>query len=83
MAKVCRLKQLHSYIHQMFYFVLGWAPDLDVHSDAEVLAEGHLVQLNEVEVYIFAVLLGEGVVLLGPLHPSHSIEHRQPLGLRT
>lgn len=68
---------------KIFYFVLGLAPDLDVHSEAEVLTEGHLVQLNEVEVYIFAALLGEGVVLLGPLHTSYSIEHRQSLRLRT
>jgi hypothetical protein len=53
---------------------------LDVNCDAEILTEGNLIQLYEVKVHVFALLLGDGVVLLRPLHASDSIEHRQPLG---
>lgn len=52
---------------------------LNVHCDAELLAERNIINFNQVKMHVFVPLLGEGVVLLGFRHPPHSVEHRQPL----
>ena len=52
---------------------------LNVHCDAELLAERNIINFNQIKMHVFVPFLGEVVVLLGFRHPQHSVEHRQPL----
>jgi hypothetical protein len=56
---------------------------VNVDGYAEVLAEGYLVDFHQIKMHVFALLFGERVVLLCPLHTPDSIENGQTLGFRT
>jgi hypothetical protein len=51
-----------------------------VDRNAEILAEGNLLDFNQIELHVFAPLLGETVILLRPLYTLHGIKHGQTLG---